>query len=425
MKTRVALFSAFLIAAMLVALVPAPAMAQDEVVELTFGSWRTDDIGPWNEILKVFHEEHPNIRVNFNPTVPTEYDAQLRTALEGGVGPDIMLLRSFDRSLRLWNDGFLMDLTDLPGMENYSDMALSAWSDGEHQYGVPTMSVLHGFLYNKDMFDEFGLEEPTTQQELLDVCQVFKDNGIDCFAMGTKDGWAPGVMFWENIAPNYYGGNETRLALIRGEIDFTDPRFVRAFEAVAEYAPYLPDGHEAISYPDTQQMFIIGLAPIFPAGSWEIPVFEPQVDFEMGFFPPPLPNDHQEGDPCYMCDHLDAGLGGNAATAHPEEVRTFLEWTTTPEFAQLFVDHLAGFFPLSNHSVTISDPLAAEVLAMRDTCEGTIRIGYQYFAAGDPPLNTLLWNDATVGVLQGKFTPEEAAAHVAEGLATWYVPPEQ
>lgn len=415
--------SILVIVALLVVLVPSGVMAQDERVELTFGSWRTDDIGPWEEILTVFHEAYPNIHINYDPTVPTEYDAQLRTALEGGVGPDIMLLRSYDRGLQLWEAGYLLDLTDLPGLDYFGPIALDAWNDGGTQYGVPAMSVLHGFLYNKDMFEEYGVEEPTTQQELLDVCQVFKDNGIDCFAMGTKDGWAPGVMFWDNVAPNYYGGDETRQALINGEIDFTDQRFVDAFAAVAEYAEYLPAGHEAISYPDTQQMFMIGLAPIFPAGSWEIPVFSPQIDFEMGFFPPPLPDDFEEGDTCYVCDHVDAGLGGNAATEHPIAVRTFLEWTTTAEFAQLFTDNLSGIFAMSEHDVEVDDPLAAEVLDLRSQCEGTIRIGYQYLGSGDPPLNTLLWNDATVGVLQGKFTPEEAAAHVAEGLATWYTPP--
>lgn len=422
MRTRISLL---LIATLLLAMVPASVMAQDDVVELTFGSWRTDDIGPWEVILETWHAEHPNIQINYDPTVPTEYDAQLRTSLEGGVGPDIMLLRSYDRGRQLWDAGYLLDISDLPGLQYYNDIAKAAWNDGESQYGVPAMSVLHGFLYNVDMFNEFGLEEPTTQQELLDVCQTFADNGIDCFAMGTKDGWAPGVMFWDNVAPNYYGGNAAREELIYGETDFTDQRFVDAFAAVAEYAPYLPAGHEAISYADTQQMFMIGLAPIFPAGSWEIPVFSPQIDFEMGFFNPPLPNDFAEGDTCYACDHVDAGLGGNAATEHPEEVRMFLEWTMSAEFAQLFTDNLSGIFVLSNHEVEVNDPIAAEVLELRAACEGTIRIGYEYLGSGDPPLNTLLWNDATVQMLQGSLTPEEAAAHVAEGLASWYEPLER
>jgi hypothetical protein len=41
--------------------VPLTVFAQDDVVELTMGSWRTEDIEQWDAILAVFHAEYPNI----------------------------------------------------------------------------------------------------------------------------------------------------------------------------------------------------------------------------------------------------------------------------------------------------------------------------------------------------------------------------
>ena len=43
-------------------------------------------------------------------------------------------------------------------MENFGDVAKSAWitDDGKDVFCVPMASVIHGFLYNKDIFDEAG-----------------------------------------------------------------------------------------------------------------------------------------------------------------------------------------------------------------------------------------------------------------------------
>ena len=72
----------------------------------------------------------------------------------------------------------------------------------------------------------------------------------------------------------------------------------------------------AQTYPDSQNLFTLGRAAIFPAGSWEISVFRPQIadSFEMGAFPPPVP---AAGDTCYISDHTDIGIGMNAAASDP------------------------------------------------------------------------------------------------------------
>ena len=48
----------------------AAAPASGEVVELTMGSWRVDDVEQMNAILAKFSEENPNIKIKFDPTNP-------------------------------------------------------------------------------------------------------------------------------------------------------------------------------------------------------------------------------------------------------------------------------------------------------------------------------------------------------------------
>ena len=50
--------------------------AQDKVT-LILGSWRTEDIEGYGKMLALFNAANPNIEVKFEPTLNTEYDAQL------------------------------------------------------------------------------------------------------------------------------------------------------------------------------------------------------------------------------------------------------------------------------------------------------------------------------------------------------------
>ncbi len=393
-----------------------------EKVTLTIESWRNDDLALWQDvIIPAFNEHYPNIEVIFAPTPPAEYNGVLSTKLEGGTAGDLITARPFDNSLQLYQDGYLAELTDLPGMENFGAAAKSAWitDDGEHVFAVPMASVIHGFLYNKDIFAELNLEPPTTVEEFYAVLGAIKEDGTYVpMALGTADLWESATMGFQNIGPNYWKGEEGRMGLIEGTEKFTDPQYVAVFEELAKWGPYLADGYEAQTYPDSQNLFTLGQAAIYPAGSWDIGVFNPLVDFEMGAFKPPAP---PENETCYISDHTDIALGMNADTPHPEEAKLFLEWLTTAEFADLYTNNVTGFYTLSNHDVEVADPVAAEFLSWRGECESTIRNSYQILSRGEPNMENELWA-VSANVINGTMTPEEAAAQIQTGLEAWYEP---
>ena len=112
---------------------------------ITIESWRNDDLTIWQDtIIPAFEAQHPNIKVVFAPTAPAEYNGVLNTKLEGGTAGDLITCRPFDTSLGLYDQGNLASLNDLPGMDNFSDVAKSAWitddgSDGFHGNVVQMM----------------------------------------------------------------------------------------------------------------------------------------------------------------------------------------------------------------------------------------------------------------------------------------------
>ncbi len=398
------------------------AFAED--VTLNIESWRNDDLTIWQEtILPAFEAAHPGVKLTFNPAAPTEFDAAVNSKLAAGSAGDLIACRPFDRSLQLYQNGQLADLTSLAAMSNFTTLAKAAWTtdDGAQTFCVPMASVIHGLIYNKAAFEQLGITPPNTETEFFAALDKIKDDGTYVpMAMGTNDQWEAATMGYQNIGPNYWKGEEGRLALIAGSQKLTDQDWVQPFREIARWRDYLGDGFETRTYRDSQDLFTLGRAAIYPAGSWEISGFRAQIGdaFEMGAFPPPVPTD---GDDCYISDHVDIALGMNAATKHPEEAKAFLEWVGSPEFAELYSNALPGFFSLSSNPVMLKDPLAEQMVGWRANCQSTIRSTYQILSRGTPNLENETWN-ASANVIRGTETPEAAAQRLQDGLASWYTP---
>jgi raffinose/stachyose/melibiose transport system substrate-binding protein len=409
-----------LIALLLTTTLGSAAMAQD--VTLTIESWRNDDLAIWQDtIIPAFEAQNPGIKVVFAPSAPTEYNAALNSKLEAGTAGDLITCRPFDASLSLYDAGHLADLSGLAAMANFSPVAKSAWQtdDGAATFCVPMASVIHGFIYNADAFAELGLSEPATEADFFAALDAIKADGTYIpMAMGTNDQWEAATMGYNNIGPNYWKGEEGRLALIAGTTKLTDAQWVAPFATLARWKDYLGDGFEAQTYPDSQNLFTLGRAAIYPAGSWEISGFNTQATFKMGAFAPPV---QAAGDTCYISDHTDIGIGVNAKTANPEAAKAFLEWVGSAEFATMYANALPGFFSLNSTPVEMADPLAQEFVSWRGECQSTIRSTYQILSRGTPNLENETWN-ASAQVIKGAETPEAAGARLQDGLASWYAP---
>ena len=396
------------------------ASAQD--VTLTIESWRNDDLTIWQEtIIPAFEAQNPGIKVVFAPTAPAEYNAALNSKLAAGSAGDLITCRPFDASLELYNQGHLADLSGLASMANFSPVAKSAWQtdDGSATFCVPMASVIHGFIYNKDAFDALGIAVPTTRDEFFAALDKIKADGTYIpMAMGTNDQWEAATMGYNNIGPNYWKGEEGRLALIAGEQKLTDPQWVAPFEELARWKDYLGDGFEAQTYPDSQNLFTLGRAAIYPAGSWEISGFNAQAQFAMGAFPPPVA---AAGDTCYISDHTDIAIGLNAKSPNADAAKKFLEWVGSAEFATMYANALPGFFSLNSTPVEMQDPLAQEFVSWRGKCQSTIRSTYQILSRGTPNLENETWN-ASANVIRGSEAPADAGKRLQDGLASWYEP---
>ena len=342
----------------------------------------------------------------------------MRTQLEGGTAPDLFYLRSFSTSRQQYEEGFLETLEDVPNLQaNFTEAARSPWAtDDGVPYGVPFIAVSHGVYYNQNIFNELGLEVPTTWEEFLTTAQAIQDAGYEPFANAAGDEWTIAEIVFMNLAPTFIGGREGRLAYLAGERCFNDEHAVAAFQAVADLAPFFPEGQEALNYYDSQQLFLMSEAAMWLGGSWDIPVFElEEPDFDWSIFAIPAPEGQAEG---YVSFHLDAGIGLNAASEHKEEAKILLDWLASDKLPPLLANELPGFFPIHTKAPTIDNEHANTFLALNEGRGLDVRWAWPVLLDGDPDGYTLMQNGA-VGIINGTTTPQEAADALQEGLAQW------
>ena len=393
-------------------------------------SWRIQDYDVWNTtLLPAFEAKHPNIAVTFkpNPDGSAAYYEELPQQLANGTACDLITARPFDTSLDLFNKGYLADITNSTTvLDNFSNVAKTAWQtdDGSTTYAVPMASVITGFIYNKDAFDSLAIETPETQEEFYAALDKLKADGTYIpLAMGGTGGFAhaynaeKGFM---GIGPNYWKGEEGRIALLNGEEKLTDEAWVEPWRQLLQWVSYTGENGMSQTQEESMELFMSGKAAIYPVGSWELHDLEEGVNgtFSMGVFKPPVP---AEGDQCYIQDHIDMAMAMNAASKHKEAALMFLDWVGSEEFSTLYANALPGFFPLANFKVSFDDKLSNDMISWRDECDSSIRPFSQILDRHDPTTTAQSFT-ACGEVINGVKSPEEVAAEMQAVLESWYEP---
>lgn len=135
-------------------------------------------------LVTAFNESQDKVEVNAVFTPRNEMDKQLSIGLVSDKLPDLVLIDGCDYASRI-SMGLFADVTDKFN-QDFADTEdqfypgpLSSCKSGDKYYGVPFGSNCLGLFYNKDMFQEAGIEgPPTTWDEMKDDCQKLTGGSV-------------------------------------------------------------------------------------------------------------------------------------------------------------------------------------------------------------------------------------------------------
>jgi len=174
----------------LVVLSVAPAAAQDTELSIIWFAW------PPCDLLDTITDDYPDATVTVTCVPIGQWYDQIFLDFSAGSGADLPILDSQFMGAGVAG-GHLVDLTDwmtenLP-VDDYVPAALAAYGEvpagSGTFYSVPMMTDTRMLVYRTDVFEEAGLEAPTSWAELVEQAQALKDG--DLIENGFATHWSP------------------------------------------------------------------------------------------------------------------------------------------------------------------------------------------------------------------------------------------
>lgn len=351
------LFKTLSLLSLIIALGSGVAAGQGEPVKLTWWSWNfgpTVDFGPIEsvppQLVAEFNRTHPDIQVEYEFYQYNDYLNALRLAMLSGEGPDLFGLQA-GALISVYNE-FTEDLApylarDLgPNWQDqYYELGFEGVTVGDKVPGVPLFNSAAGYVwYNKTIFDEYGLQPPTTLEEWISVCETLNEQGETCFIQGAKDNWVNFDMFIalaNEIAPGKIYEAEA------GTVAWTDPDLVRAMELWGQMFEngIMQRGALGTSqYPDAADAFHRGEAAMILFGIWEDPAMMKTslasmqqtlgVTETYEFLPILFPDVNGDGQPGRLFGGPDVVLAMNANSENKDAAWEFIKWAISEEGGQ-------------------------------------------------------------------------------------------
>ncbi len=318
--------------------VPTPGSGDN--VQLVYQDWRTPWFPPMaQQMLGQFHDSNPDIRVFYTPD-PDKGLADIMLAdMQAGTAPDVF--QGCCTYFPIWaQEGFLLDL--MPFVEADLDQAtIDDWDPAQYrsfftkdglQYGLPKYHGALALYYNKDIFDEYGVEYPDGTWDHDDYLAAMKLLTRDRDGDGRTDLWGSMIdISWDRVQMhvNGWGGHL---------VDPDDPTHCQmadseAVEAMEWIRARMWDDKVMATFLDVQNMrtrdaFIDGRLAMVEDGSWALKDILAGSNFRVGVAPFPA------GPARRVTLATTDGYGIYAGTKHPEAAWKLLKFLISENYGR-------------------------------------------------------------------------------------------
>src|SRR5699024_5925385 len=129
-----------------------------------YSIWNQGQVEPMEKIIDEFEEENPEVTVKLETTPFKEYFTKMDAAAQGDELPDVFWMNGLNVEKYAVNDMIKPlndDISDSDiDLENYPEGISELYDLEGKQYGIPKDFDSVVLVYNKEMFDEAGVDYP-------------------------------------------------------------------------------------------------------------------------------------------------------------------------------------------------------------------------------------------------------------------------
>lgn len=376
----------------------------------------------WEEAIATFEEE-TGATVEFEERSFEQIRTTASQVLNSDEAPDILEYNKGNATAGLLaSQGLLSPLDDAveeygwdeqlaPALQTTARYDESGIMGSGSWYGVPNYGEFVEFYYNEDMFAEYGVEVPTSTEELEAAMQTFADAGVTPLAEAASE--YPLGQLWYQLALSQADREWVdSYQLYADDVDFTGEQIGYATETLKAWADagYISSDATGLAAEDAGVAFIDGEYPMFFSGSWWHNRFTTEIEgFEFGTF-------------LYPGAEMSPGSAGNmwvvpVEARNPELAAQFIDITMRPEIQALIGNN--GGVPVAADPADIEDEKSQELIENFNTLNE--RDGLAFYP--DWPTATFYddLNAALQELLNGTLTPaevnEQLGQQYADGVA--------
>jgi raffinose/stachyose/melibiose transport system substrate-binding protein len=311
---------------------------------------QTEVKGGGEAIIKAYQAARPEVKIQASYAGETQYDPQIKAQLAGSGGPDVFLAFAGTGNPvsvgQLEAAGAILDLSDQPWVDDIPESMRSEVTFDGKTYLYPLGYDPMGIVIDRRVWEENGVEVPTTFSDLLASCDVWRQKGLEPIAVGMKESFVPQFITYALIASTVYRENpDFDAQQAEGESTFSDSGWKDALDRYVELeeAGCFNEGYNGTSYDEMLNMVTSGKAAMTVTVSASLGAMResnPDAQIEMVPFPTTdNPEDNWVGSGVF------AGYAVNADTGNEATALDFLEFINTPEMSAEF-QAAAGAVPL-------------------------------------------------------------------------------
>jgi raffinose/stachyose/melibiose transport system substrate-binding protein len=394
----------------------------DGNVTLTWWHNATSDpqMGIYEDVAAEFEEAHPGVTVEVTGYQNEDLQRTLiPNALQSGDAPDVFQVWPGGEVRSQAEAGYLKDLTEpLADEIALYGGVVKPWEVDGKQYGIPFSFGITGIWYNKNLFEQAGIDStPETLPELVDAVDALKGIGVAPIAVGAGDLW-PAGHWWYQFAIAACSTETLQTAI--PALDFSDPCWVEAGEILQDFLAEDPfnegflatpaqtgaDSSNGLMANQTAAMEFMG-----PWNSGTIGSLTPEgvAPEWLGWFPfPSVPG--TAGDPTAR---MGGGDGWGVSADAPDEAVELVKYLASADVQRRFAEAGSGIPANPEAADALTDPnLKAIAAGLADSSFVQLWIDSALGPAFGNPLN-----QAIVNIFAGSGTPEDVVKALEDTAA--------
>ncbi|MBQ2641270.1 MAG: sugar ABC transporter substrate-binding protein [Lachnospiraceae bacterium] len=218
------------------------------------------------------------IKVQINVITWTEYWTLLEAGASGGEMPDVFWMhineaQKYMRADKLLNLNDYIEKDDAIDLSNYYEGIVNIYNLDGNQFALPKDHDTIALLYNKKIFDKYGVEYPNDNwtwddyaKAAAEITEKGKADGVYGTAMNTNDGQDG----WYNLI---YGWGGKLISDDNTKSGMDDPKTIEAMTWLADNLfPSMPE-QNLMADTDPDVMFMSGIVGMMLQGSWMVNTF--------------------------------------------------------------------------------------------------------------------------------------------------------